>query len=272
MRLLHVARDLSLFLSAAGAGRGARRHRAPSRRCIRASARRPGHAKLRRTACRPGRHADVGPGARERAGSAEVGRGRQVDAALWRLRRDHRPQVPVAARALDGRGRPRRGGRVAHGPPGRVRHARAPRRARARPRPGRRVECDLGEAGAARFRRVGARASAPALHRARVRAVAGARADRAAGRLAPRAARRLGLPPRLARIGARSGRPHPRGGRLLRGDARGAPAQAGARRRRSGGGAAARGQGGPARRGRRRRGLAAGGHRVPSGLASCPPR
>ncbi len=52
-----------------------------------------------------------------------------------------------------------------------VRHARAARRARARPRPGRRVECDLGEARTARVRRVGARAAAPALHRARIRPV-----------------------------------------------------------------------------------------------------
>ncbi len=57
--------------------------------------------------------------------------------------------------------------------------ARAARRARPRPRPRRRVECDLGEAGTARVRRVGARAAAPALHRARVRPVAGARSDRA---------------------------------------------------------------------------------------------
>ena len=66
------------------------------------------------------------------------------------------------------------------GLPADVRDARAARRARARPRPRRRVECDLGEAGAARVRRVGARATAPALHRARLRPVAGARSDRAA--------------------------------------------------------------------------------------------
>ena len=66
------------------------------------------------------------------------------------------------------------------------------------------------------LRRVGARAAAPALHRARLRPVAGARPDRAAGRLTPRAARRLRLPPRHPRAGARSGRPHPRRRRLLR--------------------------------------------------------
>ena len=75
----------------------------------------------------------------------------------------------------------------------------AARRARARPRPRRRVERDLGEARAARVRRVGARAAAPALHRARVRPVADARADRAPRRLSSRAARRVGVPPRRAR-------------------------------------------------------------------------
>ena len=132
----------------------------------------------------------------ERAVSADLDRGRPDRRRVRGHRRDHRPQVAVAARALDGRGRARRGRRLAHGPPGGLRHPRAARRARPRPRPGRRVECDLGEAGTARVRRVGARAAAPALHRARLRPVAGARSDRAAGRLAPRAARRLRLPPR----------------------------------------------------------------------------
>ena len=59
--------------------------------------------------------------------------------------------------------------------------------------------------GAARLRRVGARAAASALHGARVRAVARARPDRRPRRLAPRAARRLRLPPRHAR-GRRSTR------------------------------------------------------------------
>ena len=53
--------------------------------------------------------------------------------------------------------------------------------------------------GAARVRRVGARAAPPPLHRARLRPVAGARSDRAARRLPPRAPRRLRLPPRHAR-------------------------------------------------------------------------
>ncbi len=63
----------------------------------------------------------------------------------------HRSQVAVVPRALDRRGRARRGGRVAHGPSSRRRHARATRRAGPRPRPGRCVERDLGEAGAPGF-------------------------------------------------------------------------------------------------------------------------
>ena len=94
----------------------------------------------------------------------------------------------------------------------------------------RRVERDLGEAGAARIRRVGAGATPSSLHRARLRPVAGARSDRDPGRLAPRTARRLRLPPRHARAGARPAGPHPRRRRLLRGHARGAAVQAGSRR------------------------------------------
>ena len=104
------------------------------------------------------------------------------DADRCRLRRDRRadrPQVALAARALDRRRRPRRGGRLAAELAGGRRRAPAASRARARPRPRRRVERDLGEARPARLRRVGARSPASALHRARVRAVAGARADRA---------------------------------------------------------------------------------------------
>ena len=153
------------------------------------------------------------------------------------------------------------------GLPADCRHAAAPRRARARPRPGRRVERDLGEAGAARVRRMGAGATPSALHRARLRSVAGARPDRDAGRLAPRAARRLRLPPRHARAGARSGGPHPRRRRLLRGHARGTAVPAGARRGGGGGGAAARGRRGAARPGRRRRG--ARRRRPPRAAATC---
>ena len=52
------------------------------------------------------------------------------------------------------------------------------------------------------------------------------------GRLTPRAARRLRLSPRHARLGARSVGPHPRRRRLLLRHARGAALQAGSRRRR----------------------------------------
>ena len=237
-----------------GPRRGTRRHRASNGRRVRPAARRARRAELRRHPRRAGRDADVGAGARERAVSADLDRGRADRRRIRGHRRDHRSQVAVAARALDGCGRARRGRRLAHGPAGRLRHARAARRARARPRPGRRVERDLGEAGTARVRGVGARAPAPSLHRAGLRPVAGARSDRAPGRLTPRAARRLRLPPRHARAGARSGRPHPRRRRLLRGHARGAAVQAGARCAGGRGGVDARGRRGTARPGSCRRG------------------
>ena len=171
MRLLHVARDISLFLSAAGPdeARAVIERRAGA--AYDPAARRARRAELRRHPRRAGRDADVGARARERAVSTDLHRGRPDRRRIRGHRRDHRSQVAVAARALDERGRARRGRRLAHGPPGRLRHPRAARRARARPRPGRRVECDLGEAGTARVRRVGARAPAPALHRAGLRPV-----------------------------------------------------------------------------------------------------
>ena len=141
-----------------------------------------------------------------------------------------RSQVAVASRALDRRRRSRRGGGVASGTAGGFGEALAARRARARSRPRRRVERDLGETRTARLRRVGAGASLPSLHGARVRPVARPRSDRDPGRLPPRAAGRLRLPPRDARSRPRSTGPHPRRGRLLRGHARGAAVQAGSRR------------------------------------------
>ena len=142
-----------------------------------------------------------------RAVPAGPDRGRAGRRRLHGHRGAHRSQVAVAPRALDGRGRARGGRRLAPGPAGGFRDARAPRRARARPRSRRRVERDLGEARAARVRRMGAGAAPSSLHGARLRPVAGARADRGPGRLAPRAARRLRLPPRHARAGTRSGQP-----------------------------------------------------------------
>ena len=76
MRLLHVARDISLFLSAAGPdeARAVIERRSGAR--VRAPARRARRAQLRRPARRAGRGADVGAGARERAVSADLDRGR----------------------------------------------------------------------------------------------------------------------------------------------------------------------------------------------------
>ena len=196
----------------------------------------------------------MGAGAGDRAVPAGPDRGRAGRRRLHGDRRAHRPQVAVAPRALDGRGRARRGRSLADGAPGGFRDARAPRRARARPRPHRRVERDLGEARAARLRGMGARATPSSLLGARLRPVADARADRAARRLAPRTARRLRLSPRHAWAGARSAGPHPRRRRLLRRDARGAALPAGSRRPGSRGGVDARSRGGAARPGCRRRG------------------
>ena len=88
-------------------------------------------------------------------------------------------------------------------------------RARARPRTARGLERDLGQARAARRRRVGARAPAPVSDRADAPAVGGARAARRDRGTTPRAPRRLGLPARavgrprsLARRGS-SARPTP---------------------------------------------------------------
>ena len=184
MRLLHVARDVSLFLSAVGPGRGDGRHRASIGCRVRASARRSGHAELRRPPRRAGRGADVAAGARGRAVSADLDDGRAGRCRLHGHRDAHRSQVAVAARAPDGRGRARRGRRLADGAAAGFRDAPAARRAGARPRSRGRVECDLGEAGATRIRGVGAGAAPSSLHGARLRPVPGARSDRDAGRLA----------------------------------------------------------------------------------------
>ena len=71
-----------------------------------------------------------------------------------------------------------------------------PCRARPRPRPARRLERDLGQAGPARRGRVGARPAPPVPDRAHAPAVAGARAARRDRGAAPGAARRLGVPAR----------------------------------------------------------------------------
>ena len=84
--------------------------------------------------------------------------------------------------------------------------------------------------GAARIRRMGARAAPSPLLGACLRPVACARADRASRGVTSRAPRRLGVSPRHERDGSRPPRPHPRGGRLLLGHARGATASACPRR------------------------------------------
>ena len=89
------------------------------------------------------------------------------------------------------------------------------RRARPRPRAGRRRERDLGQAGAAHDGGVGAGAAAPVLHRADPRPVRRAGAARRAGVVPPRAPRRIGVPPLAPRRGPVARRSDPgRGGRV----------------------------------------------------------
>ena len=271
-RLLHVARDFSLFLSAAG------RDDACS-----VLERRAGEAyEPRLVELALGDFDDALAGldeARmwEQALESEpfphvqlsedgIDAGFGAVAALTNLKspwlREHSTRVAELAEAAAWR--LRLAGRRRHGP--------TPRRPRARPRPRRRVERDLGEARAARIRRVGARPSAPALHRARVRTIADARSDRAPRGLSSRAARRFRLPPRRERLGARRGRARPRRRGLLLGHVRGEAAPAGARAGGRRGGADTRGDGRTARPGGGRRGARSRRPpRRPSAPASCPP-
>ena len=137
MRLLHVARDVSLFLSAAGPDEA---RAVVERRAGAAYEPRLADLAVRNLADLLAEldEARMWEQALETEPFPQIWiAGERVDAAFMADRRAHRPQVTVASRALDGRGRARRGRRLAHGPPGSVRDARAPRRARARPRPGR---------------------------------------------------------------------------------------------------------------------------------------
>ena len=99
----------------------------------------------------------------------------------------------------------------------------SPRRARARPGAARDLERDLGQAGPARRRRMGARATPPVPDRAHAAPVTVALAARDDRRPASRAARRLGLS--AGALGRRDlpPRAHPRRGGRLPGDARAAP-------------------------------------------------
>ena len=148
-----MTRDILLFLSAGGPDEA--RVVIESRAGTAYEPRLAGLAVQNSTGSSPGwTNADVGAGAREQAVPAPDQR-RARRRRLHGLRRAHRSQIAVATRALDGSGPVRRGRGLAHGSPGRLRHARATRRTRARPRPLRRVERDLGEAGASRIRGVG---------------------------------------------------------------------------------------------------------------------
>ena len=152
------------------------------------------------------RDADVGARARERAVSAASASRRRDRCRLRRRRRADEPQVAVAARALDRRGRARRGGRLAPAA-SRRRPSRFLRRAA--------LAHDLGRVGVSNaiWEKPGPLGFGE-WERVRLhphfteRAFAqsrGARADRTPGRLPPRAARRVRLPPRPARVGARHG-------------------------------------------------------------------
>ena len=105
--------------------------------------------------------------------------GERFDAGAGRDRALHRRQVAVHAGALARRSPtwPRRAGEQLGLARGRGANA-APRGPRARLRAPGRVELDLGQARAARRRRVGARPHAPVHHRAHAPAVAGAGAAR----------------------------------------------------------------------------------------------
>ena len=241
MRLLHVGRDVSLFLSAGGAdeARAVVEHRS-------------GAAYDPRLAGIALRNLDdlvadldetqmweqalaVEPFPKILISGERVDAAFRAIAALTGLKspwlREHSTGVAELAEAAAWR----------QGLSPELRHPRAPRGPCARPRSGRRVERDLGEAGAPRVRRVGAGATPSPLHGACLRAIARTRSDRHAGRLSPRAARRLRLSPRYARCGARSAGPHSRRRRLLRSDARGAPVPACTRRSGGRGGAVAGG-------------------------------
>ena len=185
--------------------------------------------------------------------------GESFDAALRGDRELRGHQVPLHARPL---ARRRRSSRRSRRDPraGRVRGAHAAaHRPRARLRTAGRVELDLGQAGSARRRRVGARADAPLPHRAHAHQ-SGSLAP--LGQIAVQHRERLdgsGYPRGLSGRGDLPPRAHPRRRRRLSGDARAAAAPPRARARRRRRAAARRGEGGAPRRGGGRRRAGRGG-------------
>ena len=179
------------------------------RRCLRAG--------RTRRALRARRRGRVGDRAGARAGTRDHRRPGHARRGPCRVRRLRRPQVALDPRPF-ARGRlARRGG----GPPRRTRRRRVRRPAaggsRSRPRPGRRRERDLGQAGSAHDLGVGAGAAPPLLHRADPRPVPFARVPRRAGVVAPRAPRRVRVPPLAPCRGPVARRSDPRrGGRVRR--------------------------------------------------------
>ena len=247
-----------------GIARRAGHRREPGGHGLRPAARRPGGRALRRAPRRPRRGAHLGGGARCRAVAPDLGRRRADRRRVRGHRRAHRPQVAVAARALDQRGRACGGGCLANGPRGRRRNARAARRRlpttsaawACRTRSGRsraRWASGSGSAcGCMRTSPSGRSRSRSTL--AAIGELAGSHHERLDGSGYHRGSRGTTLDQRRA---------HPRGGRLLRRDARGASVPARARRRRGRGGAQARGEEGCLDAEAIDAVLAAAGHRVP---------
>ena len=169
MRLLHVARDISLFLSAAGPDEARRSSSVdPAPRTSRGSPSSPCGTSTRsspswtRRACGIRRSRSSRP---RRSGSG-VSESTQPS---WPS-----PRSPVSSRHGFANTRPASPLAEAAAwrwDSGGLRNALATRSTRARSRPHRRVERDLGEARTARLRRVGARPALPSFHGARVRPV-----------------------------------------------------------------------------------------------------
>ena len=256
MRLLHVARDASLFLSAAGVGEGARGHREPLRRGLRAAARR---ARRRRTStrCSPsstrrgcGRSRSTASRLRRSGSPASGSTPRSATiAAITGLKspwlREHSTGVAELAEAAAWR----------MGLPSDSVTPRAPRRARARPRPRRRARTRSG--------RSPGRSAFGEWERVRLHAHYTERAFAQSPTLAPIGRLAGSHHERLDGSGYHRGSRGPdldQSARILAaadcyvGDARGAAVQAGARRGGGGDRAPARGEGGTARRRGRRRG------------------